>query len=87
MKPIVVTAIYRTNAWHYRSSRELIGLATTEESKEKMIKRFLRENKVSTASRNVALQHIDEFGQTQCLNENYDFEIDTEVYTLDQYLG
>ena len=82
-----VILIYSTNPWHYHSSRELIGTATTEKQRDRLIGKYLRKEvnvKLSREDINEAFRHIHQFGQTQCLSELIDEEIDTETLNLNQ---
>lgn len=82
-----VILIYTTNAWLQFSSRELIGAATTEKQRDRLVRKYLREEvnvKLSRKVINEALRHINQFGQTQSLSELIDEEIDTETLDLNQ---
>ena len=81
MKEIML--IYETDAWHSRSSNQLVAIATTEKKRDKLIKQLLKEdcNKITRSEINQALKEIREHGQTQSLSENYDIEIIVENWT------
>ncbi len=82
-----VILIYTSNPWLCHSSRELIGTATTEKQRDRLIRKYLREEvnvKLSREDINEALRHIHQFGQTQCLSELIDEEIDTDTLDLNQ---
>ena len=79
---MTVILIYKTNAWHNFSSRELIGVATTEKKRDILIRRFLRnylEMKPYRDEIDDAMEQIRSYGQTQCLSSVYDLEIDSET--------
>lgn len=79
-----IILIYTTDPWHNFASRELIAVATTEKQRDKLVKKYLRDNlaygKPDKALRDKALKEIQDMGQTQCLTESCDLEIDTEAY-------
>ena len=78
MKPIIL--IYATDCWHSFASREIIGIATTENQRDRLIRQYLREGEsVSRKEIADAIDEIHRMGQTQCLAEKYDIEIDTET--------
>ena len=77
-----VILIYLTDAWHTRASMELIGVATTEKYRDKIIREFLRDHLETKPSRDditSAVQEVRENGQTQSLFNSHDVEIYTEV--------
>jgi hypothetical protein len=79
---MTVILIYQTNAYHNFSSRELIGVATTEKKRDILIRRFLRNYLVEKPTRDEiddAMEQIRSYGQTQCLSSGFDMEIDTET--------
>lgn len=79
--------IYQTNAWHEYSSRELIGIATTEKKRDVIIRKYLREYLEEKPHRDEiddALEQIRSMGQTQCLSSGFDIEIDTETVEMNQ---
>lgn len=74
--------IYETNPWHNHDSRNLIGVASTKKNRDRMVRRFLKEYlhvKPTKEEIAEAMRQLDELGQTQCLSEHCDIEIDTEV--------
>ena len=78
MKPIIL--IYATDCWHSFASSDIIGIATTEKQRDRLVRQYLREEK--SASRKEIADTVDEIrrmGQTQCLSQKYDIEIDTEI--------
>lgn len=82
MSPLIL--IYTTDPWHSFSSRELIAIATSPAKRDSLIRRFLQnhiERKPSKDALQTALKQIRSFGQTQCLTEELDIEIDTEEVT------
>lgn len=84
-----IILIYKTNSWHEYSSRELIAVATTEKKRDILIRRFLRNElyeKPSMKTIETAMEQISEMGQTQCLAEECDIEIDTEQVTTNEIL-
>jgi hypothetical protein len=84
-----VILVFETNAWHNFDSRETIGIATTEEQRDKLVRKHLRSLHKRRPSLQLETQAINEIrtnGQTQCLAERCDIEIDTERVNLDEYL-
>ena len=81
--------IYQTDAWHSRSSMDLVAIATTERKRDILIRRFLRKElhqKPSMDTLETAMREIETIGQTQCLNEECDIEIYTEYIDLNEIL-
>ena len=78
--------IYETDCWHSHSSQTLIGIATTEKQRDKIIKQYLRtlDPKPNREEVEDAMAQIHSMGQTQCLDENFDIEIHTETVTLNE---
>lgn len=77
--------IYETDPWHSTKSHSLIGIATTEIKRDKLIRRYLRDelyDKPCKETLRRAMEQIQEIGQTQCLSEECDIEIDTETVEL-----
>ena len=83
-----VILIYETDAWHGFSSRNLIGIATTEPKRDTIVRKHLRSlrDRPSVQLEKQAVEEIRSNGQTMCLNERCDIEIDTERVNLDEYL-
>lgn len=83
-----VILVFQTDAWHYFDNREIIGIATTEEQRDKLVRRHLRlqDHRPSLQLETQALNEIRTNGQTQCLAGRCDIEIDTERVNLDEYL-
>ncbi len=84
-----VILVFQTNAWHYRDSRHIIGIATTEDMRDKLVRKHLRSlhrRRPSLQLETEALNEIRTIGQTQCLAGRCDIEIDTERVNLDEYL-
>lgn len=82
-----IIIIYTTNADHEYSSRELIGAATSEKQRDRLVRKFLREYIYENPSRDEiaeAIRHLHEYGQTKCLNGPCDLEIDTDVVETNQ---
>lgn len=74
--------IYMTDPWHSLASRDIIGVATTENHRDRIIRKFLREEKsAKRAEIQEAIGDIQRMDQTQCLSEKYHIEIDTETIT------
>lgn len=77
MKPIII--IYTTDPWHSFASRDIIGIATTENHRDRIIRKFLREKKFARRTEiQEAIGDIQRMDQTQCLAEKHKIEIDTE---------
>ena len=77
-----VTLIYITDPWHSFKSRELIGVATTTQKRDTIIRKALRESLYSKPDREKianAIKEINENGQTFSLAEKHDIEFDTET--------
>ena len=82
MSPLIL--IFATNPWHSFSSRELIAIATTPTKRDTLVRRFLQKHamkKITQQTLQTALEQIRSSGQTQCLTEELDIEIDTEEVT------
>lgn len=82
-----IIIIYTTNAYHEYSSRELIGAATSEKQRDRLVRKYLREYLYEKPSRDEiaeAIRHLHEYGQTQCLNGPCDLGIDTDVVETNQ---
>lgn len=80
MKPLIL--IYETDAWHSSRSRNLIAIATTERQRDILAGRFLRTYLMQKPKRDTyetAMNQLRTMGQTQCLNEECDIELDTEL--------
>lgn len=78
-----IIAIYKTDPWHSTSSRELIACATSERQEERLVRHYLSKHlyqKPDRETKELAIKQIKEMGQTQCLSEQCDMEIDTEKY-------
>ncbi len=79
--------IYATDPWHSFKSRELVAVATTKKSRDRLIRKFLREyleEKPSMSEISDYLDQVRELGQTQGMSERYDMEIDTETVETNQ---
>ena len=79
--------IYATDPLHSYASRELIGAATTENKRDAIVRKFLREYLHFTPTRDEiadAVAQIREMDQTQCLADCYDLEIDTDTISLNE---
>ena len=83
-----VILIYQTDPWHGRSSWVLIGVATTEENRDKIVKKYLREldEKPSRGTREEAFRQLHDMDQTQCLAEECGIEIYTDRVNTDELL-
>ncbi len=83
-----VILVFQTDAWLYFDSQEIIGIATTEEQRDKLVRRHLRlqDHRPSLQLETQAVNEIRTNGQTQCLAGRCDIEIDTERVNLDEYL-
>lgn len=82
-----IILIYATDPWHSRTSQELIGVATTEKHRDRLVSEFLRDGdgvKLSARERDKAVEEVRQDGQTQSLSEYCDFEILTETVTLNE---
>ncbi len=78
-----VIAIYQTDPWHGRSSMELIAIATTENQRDILVRRYLKNylyQKPDKKTIEMAIKEVRETGQTQCLSKQCDMEIYTESY-------
>lgn len=78
-----IIAIYKTDPWHSTSSRELIACATSDRQVDILVRRYLSKHlyqKPDRETKELAFRQIKEMGQTQCLSEQCDMEIDTEKY-------
>ncbi len=78
---MLVTAIYTTDPWHSRSSMELIGIATTEKQRDRLIRQYLNQYLFEKPTREEisrAIKEVQENGQTQSLS---DTKADLEIYT------
>ena len=78
-----ITAICETDPWHSTSSRELIACATSDRQVDILVRRYLSKHlyqKPDQKTKELAIRQIKETGQTQCLSEQCDMEIDTEKY-------
>ena len=85
MKTVIL--IYQTDAWHSFSSRELIGIATTEKQRDKIVRKFMREamyEKPFMSDIKDYVKQIQDNGQTSGMSERYDLEIDTESIILNE---
>ena len=87
---MLITAIYTTDAWHSRNSMELIGIATTEKQRDKLIRQFLSTylyEKPTKDEISRAIKEIQENGQTHSLsNTKADLEIYTESFETNRVL-
>ena len=84
-----VIAIYQTDPWHGRSSMELIAIATTENQRDILVRRYLKNylyRKPDMKTIEMAIKEVQEIGQTQCLSEQCDMEIYTESYDINTIL-
>lgn len=84
-----VIAVYTTDGWHTYSSRELIGVATTEKKRDTIVRRYLRNHPYEKLNRNQineAVEQIQQNRQTYGLSESAGFEIDTEEYDTNTVL-
>lgn len=84
-----IILIYTTNAWHEHSSMELIGIATSENQRDRLVRKYLREYLVEKPDRHKtdeAMEQIGSIGQTQCLAAVCDLEIHTETYQTNTLL-
>lgn len=81
---MLITAIYTTDSWHSRDSMELIGIATTEKQRDRLIRQFLSTyiyEKPTREEISRAIKEIQENGQTQSLSDTRaDLEIHTETF-------
>ena len=78
-----IIGIYKTDPWHSGSSRELIACATSERQVDILVRQYLSKHlspKPNRETKELAIRQIKEMGQTQCLSEQCDMEIDTEKY-------
>lgn len=78
-----IIAIYQTDPWHSRSSQELIACATSNRQVDILVRQYLSKHlspKPNRETKELAIRQIKEMGQTQCLSEQCDMEIDTEKY-------
>ncbi len=78
---MLVTTIYTTDPWHSRDSMELIGIATTEKQRDKLIRQYLNQNLSEKPTREEisrAIKEVQENGQTHSLS---DTRADLEIYT------
>ena len=83
-----VILIYQTDPWHGRSSWVLIGVATTEDKRDKIVRKYLRglDDKPSRRTREEAFNQLYDMGQTQCLAEECGIEIYTDKINTDELL-
>lgn len=84
MKKVIL--VYQTDCWHTKTSRSLIGVATTETVRDNLISVFLKTESASQDEIEAALSEIRKDGQTQMLSEKHDFEILTENVPTNQVL-
>lgn len=78
---MLVTEIYTTDPWHSKDSMELIGIATTEKQRDRLIRQYLNQNLFEKPTREEisrAIKEVQENGQTQSLS---DTSADLEIYT------
>lgn len=78
---MLVTAIYATYPWHSRSSMELIGIATTEKQRDRLIRQYLNQYLYEKPTREQisrAIKEVQENGQTHSLS---DTKANLEIYT------
>lgn len=87
---MLVTAIYTTDPWHSRDSMELIGIATTEKQRDRLIRQFLSTyiyEKPTREEISRAIKEVQENGQTHSLsNTKADLEIHTETFETNRIL-
>lgn len=86
---MLVTAIYITDPWHSRKSMELIGIATTEKQRDRLIRQFLSSyiyEKPTREEISRAIKEVQENGQTQSLSNRADLEIYTETFETNRIL-
>ena len=86
---MLITAIYTTDAWHSRNSMELIGIATTEKQRDKLIRQFLSTylyEKPAKDEISRAIKEVQENGQTHSLFDRADLEIYTESFETNRIL-
>lgn len=87
---MLVTAIYTTDSWHSRDSMELIGIATTEKQRDRLIHQFLSTyiyEKPTREEISRAIKEVQKNGQTQSLSDTRaDLEIHTETFETNRLL-
>ena len=87
---MLVTAIYTTDPWHSRSSMDLIGIATTEKQRDRLIRQYLNQNlfeKPTKEEISRAIKEVQENGQTHSLSDTRaDLEIHTETFETNTLL-
>ena len=85
MKTVIL--IYQTDAWHDKSSYNLIAVATTPAQRDRLVRRFLTKELYDKPDRETlqeALQQINDIGQTQCLRGKCDLEILCETWDVNE---
>ena len=87
---MLITAIYTTDARHSSGSMELIGIATTEKQRDRLIRQFLSTylyEKPTSEEISQAIKEIQENGQTQSLSDTRaNLEIHTETFETNRLL-
>lgn len=87
MKSVIL--IYTTDCHHSMSSMELIAVASTEEKRDAIVRKYLKNylyEKHSKKEIDEAIEQIQQIGQTQGLSESADLEIYTETYDVNVLL-
>lgn len=87
MKSVIL--IYTTDSHHSISSMELIAIASTEKKRDKLVRRFLRNNlyeKPTLKEIDEAIAQLQQIGQTQGLSQTTDLEIYTETCDVNELL-
>lgn len=85
MKSVIL--IYTTDSHHSISSKELIAIASTEKKRDKLVRRFLRNNlyeKPTLKEIDEAIAQLQQMGQTQGLSLTTDLEIYTETCDVNE---
>lgn len=85
MKSVIL--IYTTDSHHSISSMELIAIASTEKKRDKLVRRYLRNNlyeKPTLKEIDEAIAQLQQMGQTQGLSQTSDLEIYTETCDVNE---
>ena len=80
MSPLIL--IFSTDPWLSFRSRELVAIATSPAKRDALVRKFLKSRigkKPTSKTLQTALEEIKAMGQTQCLTEELNIEIDTEL--------
>lgn len=85
MKSVIL--IYTTDSHHSISSMELIAIASTEKKRDKLVRRYLRNNlyeKPTLKEIDEAIAQLQQMGQTQGLSQTSDLEIYIETCDVNE---